>query len=101
MIVSKNNYPSDAKLVSHLFANVIINSSLKKDVMVMFESVRGKEVDNYQELMQSGYEKVKAKIIKMAEELGCNAIYNLDLKVSSLYAGTWLFIIDGDGVILG
>lgn len=101
MKITKKTYPDNYEFIEYIFETVVINSSIKSDFSVLLKSLKKAEFHEYENLIEIGYNNIMEKMKLKAKEKGCDAIYNFNLEVIVLYAGTWLLYAGGDGVKYG
>lgn len=99
MFMTKNPYnPDTHKSVGIIFETVIVNSSMKADFDVFLKSFAQNTLPEYESLLEAAYPEACVRARLKAAELGADAIYNVSISIESLYPGTTLLLLTGEGV---
>ena len=102
IIVSSTTIPDKRiiKTFGLVKGNTIRARHIGKDVLALFKNIVGGEILEYTKLMAESREQAIDRMIESAEELGANAIINVDFTTSIIQGGAAELMVYGTAVLV-
>ncbi len=96
MIVSKSDYDKTKyKFKESIFEVYVITTSIKFDLDNFVKNVQAKYLDEYDLLLQEGYQ----ELIKKVQKRNFDGFYNMEFKIQPMYSSVIVLYMTCDGVV--
>lgn len=98
MITKAPWHPDRHEFVELVHVSAIVSSSIRSDFSVMLKSFRQSELTEYEKMLDDTFKRLMDKAVLACREKHLDGIYNSSVALESLFSGSVLLTLVGDGV---